>query len=118
MPGGTLAICGPTAVDQVGPLVKKSSWSSTLTVSRAREVYQKATVNIDKALVKAQTCQQGRTCQFLQVGARFCVKPHRRHCAFDLHLHHHYRYHQVLRRPDGIVLTRHVRSDISWFTKV
>ncbi|KAL0157162.1 hypothetical protein M9458_048408, partial [Cirrhinus mrigala] len=64
--GGTLTFGGPTSVDQAGPLVKKSSWSSTLTVSRAREVYQKATVNIDKALVKAQTCQQGRTCQFLQ----------------------------------------------------
>ncbi|XP_067107771.1 disks large-associated protein 1 isoform X2 [Osmerus mordax] len=50
-----------------GQLLKKSSWSSTLTVSRAREVYQKASVNVDKALVKAETCQQGRTCQFLQV---------------------------------------------------
>ncbi|XP_072307038.1 disks large-associated protein 1-like isoform X4 [Eucyclogobius newberryi] len=48
-----------------GPMqVKKSSWSSTLTVSRAREVYQKASVNLDKALVKAE---QGRTCHFLQV---------------------------------------------------
>ncbi|XP_009295576.1 disks large-associated protein 1 isoform X2 [Danio rerio] len=64
---GALTFGGSTTVDQAGPLVKKSSWSSTLTVSRAREVYQKATVNIDKALVKAQTCQQGRTCQFLQV---------------------------------------------------
>lgn len=45
--------------------LKKSSWSSTLTVSRAREVYQKASVNLDKALVKAE---QGRTCHFLQVG--------------------------------------------------
>ncbi|XP_047424311.1 disks large-associated protein 1 isoform X2 [Mugil cephalus] len=44
--------------------LKKSSWSSTLTVSRAREVYQKASVNLDKALVKAE---QGRTCHFLQV---------------------------------------------------
>ncbi|XDV47255.1 hypothetical protein PO909_016938 [Leuciscus waleckii] len=66
---GSCSTCSnPTGVDQAGPLLKKSSWSSTLTVSRAREVYQKATVNIDKALVKAQTCQQGRTCQFLQVG--------------------------------------------------
>ncbi|KAG1953851.1 disks large-associated protein [Pimephales promelas] len=65
--GGALTFGGSTSVDQAGPLLKKSSWSSTLTVSRAREVYQKATVNIDKALVKAQTCQQGRTCQFLQV---------------------------------------------------
>ncbi|KAK7881775.1 hypothetical protein WMY93_030184 [Mugilogobius chulae] len=48
-----------------GPVqVKKSSWSSTLTVSRAREVYQKASVNLDKALVKAEP---GRTCHFLQV---------------------------------------------------
>ncbi|XP_069559578.1 disks large-associated protein 1 isoform X2 [Brachyistius frenatus] len=44
--------------------LKKSSWSSTLTVSRAREVYQKASVNLDKALVKAE---QERTCHFLQV---------------------------------------------------
>uniref|UniRef100_A0A673FZW3 Disks large-associated protein 1-like n=1 Tax=Sinocyclocheilus rhinocerous TaxID=307959 RepID=A0A673FZW3_9TELE len=65
--GGALTFGGPKSVDQAGSLVKKSSWSSTLTVSRAREVYQKATVNIDKALVKAPTCQQGRTCQFLQV---------------------------------------------------
>ncbi|XP_062847115.1 disks large-associated protein 1 [Trichomycterus rosablanca] len=62
----TLALPGPERMEQSGPLVKKSSWSSTLTVSRAREVYQKG-VNIDKALVNTQTCQQGRTCQFLQV---------------------------------------------------
>ncbi|XP_016352328.1 disks large-associated protein 1-like isoform X2 [Sinocyclocheilus anshuiensis] len=65
--GGALTFGGPKSVDQAGSLVKKSSWSSTLTVSRAREVYQKATVNIDKALVKPPTCQQRRTCQFLQV---------------------------------------------------
>ncbi|XP_041670626.1 disks large-associated protein 1 [Cheilinus undulatus] len=57
------------AMPLVGPIdgqmqLKKSSWSSTLTVSRAREVYQKASVNLDKALVKAE---QGRTCHFLQV---------------------------------------------------
>ncbi|XP_074549360.1 disks large-associated protein 1-like isoform X2 [Halichoeres trimaculatus] len=60
---------GSSAMPLVGPLdgqmqLKKSSWSSTLTVSRAREVYQKASVNLDKALVKAE---QGRTCHFLQV---------------------------------------------------
>ncbi|XP_060921050.1 disks large-associated protein 1 isoform X2 [Labrus mixtus] len=60
---------GGGAMPLVGPLdaqmqLKKSSWSSTLTVSRAREVYQKASVNLDKALVKAE---QGRTCHFLQV---------------------------------------------------
>ncbi|XP_077952068.1 disks large-associated protein 1 isoform X2 [Gasterosteus aculeatus] len=55
----------PLAGSQDGQVqLKKSSWSSTLTVSRAREVYQKASVNLDKALVKAE---QGRTCHFLQV---------------------------------------------------
>uniref|UniRef100_A0A4W5LQ04 DLG associated protein 1 n=1 Tax=Hucho hucho TaxID=62062 RepID=A0A4W5LQ04_9TELE len=58
-----------TGMDGTGQLLKKSSWSSTLTVSKAREVYQKASVNLDKALVKADTCQQGgrQICQFLQV---------------------------------------------------
>ncbi|XP_061614563.1 disks large-associated protein 1-like isoform X1 [Phyllopteryx taeniolatus] len=59
--GGALPLMG-TLDGQVQ--LKKSSWSSTLTVSRAREVYQKASVNLDKALVKAE---QGRTCHFLQV---------------------------------------------------
>ncbi|KAF3836605.1 hypothetical protein F7725_029163 [Dissostichus mawsoni] len=58
--GGGLQLVGPLE-GQVQ--LKKSSWSSTLTVSRAREVYQKASVNLDKALVKAE---QGRTCHFLQ----------------------------------------------------
>lgn len=57
--------------------LKKSSWSSTLTVSRAREVYQKASVNLDKALVKAE---QGRTCHFLQVG--LLQQPHLLHVMF------------------------------------
>ncbi|KAK5849584.1 hypothetical protein PBY51_013908 [Eleginops maclovinus] len=65
----TCAGGGRGGLQLLGPLegqvqLKKSSWSSTLTVSRAREVYQKASVNLDKALVKAE---QGRTCHFLQV---------------------------------------------------
>ncbi|XP_051556272.1 disks large-associated protein 1-like isoform X2 [Myxocyprinus asiaticus] len=56
----------PLSVDAT-QLVKKSLWSSSLTVSRARQVYQKAPVNVDKALVKAEACQQERSCQFLQV---------------------------------------------------
>lgn len=60
--------------------LKKSSWSSTLTVSRAREVYQTASVNLDKALVKAE---QGRTCHFLQVGE--LQQPHLRMSCFMLH---------------------------------
>ncbi|XP_055737176.1 disks large-associated protein 1-like isoform X2 [Salvelinus fontinalis] len=56
-------------MDGTGQLLKKSLWSSTLTVSRAREVYQNASVNLDKATVKADNCQQGgrQICQFLQV---------------------------------------------------
>ncbi|XP_076826359.1 disks large-associated protein 1 isoform X2 [Brachyhypopomus gauderio] len=65
--GGAVVPLTVARVEHLRPLVKKSSWSSTLTVSRAREVYQKGATNTDKALVKAQTCQQGRTCQFLQV---------------------------------------------------
>uniref|UniRef100_A0A4W4GAT9 Discs, large (Drosophila) homolog-associated protein 1b n=1 Tax=Electrophorus electricus TaxID=8005 RepID=A0A4W4GAT9_ELEEL len=68
---GACAACsappGGVRAEHGRPVVKKNSWSSTLTVSRAREVYQKGPLNADKALVKAQTCQQGRTCQFLQV---------------------------------------------------
>lgn len=67
--GGGLQLVG--ALDGQVQL-KKSSWSSTLTVSRAREVYQKASVNLDKALVKAE---QGRTCHFLQVGQRLPPRP-------------------------------------------
>ncbi|XP_065132494.1 disks large-associated protein 1 isoform X4 [Paramisgurnus dabryanus] len=63
---GKCSTCMPLSVDAT-QLVKKSSWSSSLTVSRARQVYQKASVNVDKALVKAEACQQERSCQFLQV---------------------------------------------------
>uniref|UniRef100_F7EF93 DLG associated protein 1 n=1 Tax=Monodelphis domestica TaxID=13616 RepID=F7EF93_MONDO len=59
--------CANLPVTLDAPLLKKSAWSSTLTVSRAREVYQKASVNVDQALVKAETCQQERSCQYLQV---------------------------------------------------
>ncbi|XP_072536391.1 disks large-associated protein 1 isoform X2 [Salminus brasiliensis] len=68
-PTGATVVALPSSavVEQAGQLVKKSSWSSTLTVSRARDVYKKGAVDNDKTLVKAQNCQQGRTCQFLQV---------------------------------------------------
>ncbi|CAH2284855.1 disks large-associated 1 isoform X1 [Pelobates cultripes] len=55
----------PVSLDS--QMLKKSSWASTLTVSRAREVYQKPTINMDQALMKSDSCQQERTCQFLQV---------------------------------------------------
>uniref|UniRef100_UPI00398E66C9 disks large-associated protein 1 isoform X2 n=1 Tax=Pristiophorus japonicus TaxID=55135 RepID=UPI00398E66C9 len=49
-------------------IMKKSSWSSTLTVSRAHEVYQKSSVNLDnKTVMKSEACQQERSCQYLQV---------------------------------------------------
>lgn len=64
-----------------GPLVKKGAWSSSLTVSRAREVYNNnsshkqlrasagcAKLNLDRALVKAKASQQQEpSCHFLQV---------------------------------------------------
>ncbi|KFV13701.1 Disks large-associated protein 1 [Tauraco erythrolophus] len=59
--------CANLPVNMDSQLMKKSSWSSTLTVSRAREVYQKASVNMDQTVVKAETCQQERSCQYLQV---------------------------------------------------
>ncbi|NWR32576.1 DLGP1 protein, partial [Tachuris rubrigastra] len=59
--------CANLPVNLDSQLMKKSSWSSTLTVSRAREVYQKASVNMDQTVVKAETCQQERSCQYLQV---------------------------------------------------
>ncbi|XP_055466143.1 disks large-associated protein 1 isoform X1 [Psammomys obesus] len=59
--------CANLPVNLDAPLLKKSAWSSTLTVSRAREVYQKASVNMDQAMVKSEACQQERSCQYLQV---------------------------------------------------
>nr|XP_048291649.1 disks large-associated protein 1 isoform X3 [Myodes glareolus] len=59
--------CTNLPVNLDAPLLKKSAWSSTLTVSRAREVYQKASVNMDQAMVKSEACQQERSCQYLQV---------------------------------------------------
>ncbi|XP_049625959.1 disks large-associated protein 1 isoform X2 [Suncus etruscus] len=60
--------CANLPVNLDTPLLKKSAWSSsTLTVSRAREVYQKASVNVDQAMVKSESCQQERSCQYLQV---------------------------------------------------
>nr|XP_016788867.2 disks large-associated protein 1 isoform X3 [Pan troglodytes] len=59
--------CANLPVSLDTPLLKKSAWSSTLTVSRAREVYQKASVNMDQAMVKSELCQQERSCQYLQV---------------------------------------------------
>ncbi|XP_028659585.1 disks large-associated protein 1-like isoform X2 [Erpetoichthys calabaricus] len=59
--------CANIPINLDAQLMKKSAWSSTLTVSRAREVYQKASVNMDKALMKSEACQQERSCQYLQV---------------------------------------------------
>ncbi|XP_028986869.1 disks large-associated protein 1-like isoform X3 [Betta splendens] len=64
-----------------GPLVKKGGWSSSLTVSRAREVYTNnsshnhlrasagsGNLNLDSALVISKgSQQQDRSCHFLQV---------------------------------------------------
>ncbi|OCT60567.1 disks large-associated protein 4 [Xenopus laevis] len=46
--------------------LKRGSWS-TLTLSHAREVCQKASATIDKAFLKSKSCHQDLSCQYLQV---------------------------------------------------
>ncbi|KAM8946745.1 disks large-associated protein 4 isoform 6-T6 [Pelodytes ibericus] len=46
--------------------LKRGSWS-TLTLSHAREVCQKASATIDKALLKSKSCHQDLSYQYLQV---------------------------------------------------
>ncbi|XP_040186451.1 disks large-associated protein 4 isoform X3 [Rana temporaria] len=46
--------------------LKRGSWS-TLTLSHAREVCQKASSTIDKALLKSKSCHQDLSYQYLQV---------------------------------------------------
>ncbi|XP_023660574.1 disks large-associated protein 1 isoform X3 [Paramormyrops kingsleyae] len=59
--------CSSAPVNLDTQLVKKSSWSSTLTVSRARQVYQKVPINVDNALMRSEPCGQESSCHFLQV---------------------------------------------------
>ncbi|XP_053738643.1 disks large-associated protein 1 isoform X1 [Synchiropus splendidus] len=76
--GGSVSLLPLSLMD--GPLVKKGAWSSTLTVSRAREVNTtnssqnqlqacagSGNLNLDRALVKAKGSQQESSCHFLQV---------------------------------------------------
>nr|XP_019960994.1 PREDICTED: disks large-associated protein 1-like [Paralichthys olivaceus] len=77
--GGSGPLLPLSLVD--GPLAKKGAWSSSLTVSRAREVYTNSNIhnhlrasagsgnlNLDRALVKSKgSQQQERSCHFLQV---------------------------------------------------
>uniref|UniRef100_H3B4H7 DLG associated protein 4 n=1 Tax=Latimeria chalumnae TaxID=7897 RepID=H3B4H7_LATCH len=46
--------------------IKRGSWS-TLTLSHAREVCQKSSATIDKALLKSKSCHQDLSCHYLQV---------------------------------------------------
>ncbi|MBN3322605.1 DLGP4 protein, partial [Atractosteus spatula] len=46
--------------------VKRGSWS-TLTLSQARQVCQKGSATIDKALLKSKSCHQDLSCHYLQV---------------------------------------------------
>nr|DBA27764.1 TPA: hypothetical protein GDO54_008225 [Pyxicephalus adspersus] len=46
--------------------LKRGSWS-TITLSHAREVCQKASATIDKALLKSKSCHQDLSYQYLQV---------------------------------------------------
>ncbi|XP_073487516.1 disks large-associated protein 1 isoform X2 [Aquarana catesbeiana] len=60
-----LPVSLPVSLDS--QMLKKSSWASALTVSRAREVYQKPAINMEQAMVKSESCQPERSFQYLQV---------------------------------------------------
>nr|XP_033790289.1 disks large-associated protein 1 isoform X1 [Geotrypetes seraphini]XP_033790290.1 disks large-associated protein 1 isoform X1 [Geotrypetes seraphini]XP_033790291.1 disks large-associated protein 1 isoform X1 [Geotrypetes seraphini]XP_033790292.1 disks large-associated protein 1 isoform X1 [Geotrypetes seraphini] len=59
--------CSNLPISLDSQLMKKGSWSSTLTVSRAREVYQKGSLNMDQTVAKSESSQPERACQYLQV---------------------------------------------------
>ncbi|XP_028926100.1 disks large-associated protein 4 isoform X2 [Ornithorhynchus anatinus] len=61
--------CAPCTNIPINPesnYIKRGSWS-TLTLSHAREVCQKASATIDKALLKSKSCHQDLAYHYLQV---------------------------------------------------
>lgn len=60
--------CANIPINNESNYIKRGSWS-TLTLSHAREVCQKASATIDKALLKSKSCQQDLAYHYLQVGA-------------------------------------------------
>ncbi|KAG6933801.1 DLG associated protein 4, partial [Chelydra serpentina] len=58
--------CTNIPISNESNYIKRGSWS-TLTLSHAREVCQKASATIDKALLKSKSCQQDLAYHYLQV---------------------------------------------------
>uniref|UniRef100_A0A8C8SIX4 DLGP4 protein n=1 Tax=Pelusios castaneus TaxID=367368 RepID=A0A8C8SIX4_9SAUR len=58
--------CTNIPINNESNYIKRGSWS-TLTLSHAREVCQKASATIDKALLKSKSCQQDLAYHYLQV---------------------------------------------------
>ncbi|NXI37519.1 DLGP4 protein, partial [Galbula dea] len=58
--------CTNIPINNDSNYIKRGSWS-TLTLSHAREVCQKASATIDKALLKSKSCHQGLAYHYLQV---------------------------------------------------
>ncbi|OPJ70718.1 disks large-associated protein 4 [Patagioenas fasciata monilis] len=58
--------CTNIPINNDSNYIKRGSWS-TLTLSHAREVCQKASATIDKALLKSKSCHQDLAYQYLQV---------------------------------------------------
>ncbi|XP_010889751.2 disks large-associated protein 4 isoform X2 [Esox lucius] len=61
--GGELEVGGG---GRQSTLVKRGSWS-TLTLSQARQVFQKGSATVNRTLLKSKSCHQDLTCQYLQV---------------------------------------------------
>ncbi|KAM6298647.1 disks large-associated protein 4 isoform 2-T2 [Aegotheles albertisi] len=57
--------CTNIPINNDSNYIKRGSWS-TLTLSHAREVCQKASATIDKALLKSKSCHQDLAYQYLQ----------------------------------------------------
>uniref|UniRef100_A0A8D2KR61 DLGP4 protein n=1 Tax=Varanus komodoensis TaxID=61221 RepID=A0A8D2KR61_VARKO len=60
--------CTNIPISSESNYIKRGSWS-TLTLSHAREMCQKASATIDRALLKSKSCHQDLAYQYLQVGA-------------------------------------------------
>ncbi|XP_025061168.1 disks large-associated protein 4-like isoform X2 [Alligator sinensis] len=58
--------CTSIPINNESNYIKRGSWS-TLTLSHAREVCQKASATIDKALLKSKSCHQDLAYHYLQV---------------------------------------------------
>ncbi|XP_034269887.1 disks large-associated protein 4 isoform X2 [Pantherophis guttatus] len=61
-----ITTCTNIPINSESNYIKRGSWS-TLTLSHAREMCQKASATIDRALLKSKSCHQDLAYQYLQV---------------------------------------------------